>query len=307
MNTLYSRIRERREALEMSQTELAEILGYSDRSTIAKIEKGVNDITQSKIEAFARALHTTPAYLMGWTTDWYDYDTDEEGRFDEIPSMQLEHLKKVYDGDLREVWNAWQAIQEDAYSESLHSPSRSAFASPEMLSIIKDYSSLDSHGKSLVKLVINAEKKRIVSEQRKKMDTAAELAGDIMDKSIPFRRSYQPASAGTGMYLGPDEFETIYVKENNLTRRASFGIPVSGDSMEPDYHDGDVLLVERAEDIRIGEVGVFTINGDGYVKERGDGELISLNPAYDPIPMNESIHCNGRVIGILKPDWIVEK
>lgn len=66
MAILNERIKECREKLKMSQAELAELLGYSDRSTIAKIEKGTNDITQSKIEAFARVLHTTPAYLMGW-------------------------------------------------------------------------------------------------------------------------------------------------------------------------------------------------------------------------------------------------
>lgn len=69
MSVLNERIKQRREELEMSQAELAELLGYSDRSTIAKIEKGTNDITQSKIEAFAKALRTTPAYLMGWEND----------------------------------------------------------------------------------------------------------------------------------------------------------------------------------------------------------------------------------------------
>lgn len=63
----YDRIRQRREELGLSQSELAARLGYSDRSTIAKIEKGVNDITQSKIVAFAEALETTTAYLMGWS------------------------------------------------------------------------------------------------------------------------------------------------------------------------------------------------------------------------------------------------
>lgn len=64
--TLYQRIKNRREQLKMSQEELATALGYKSRSTIAKIEAGENDIPQSKIEAFAKALHTTPAHLMGW-------------------------------------------------------------------------------------------------------------------------------------------------------------------------------------------------------------------------------------------------
>lgn len=175
---------------------------------------------------------------------------------------------------------------------------------------IKKYRSLDPYGKEAVDSVLDVECRRVSRAREQVMaDTSAEMPGTIidLDKIIPFRCSLQPASAGTGIFLGPEEFETIYIQKNDLTRRASFGVPVSGDSMEPVYHNGDILLLERAEDIRIGEVGVFTINGEGYVKERGDGELISLNPAYKPIPMNESIRCNGRVIGILDPDWIVEK
>ncbi len=76
MSILSDRIKQRREALGMSQAELAELLGYSDRSTIAKIEKGTNDITQSKIEAFAKALRATPAYLMGWENDSGEQDLE---------------------------------------------------------------------------------------------------------------------------------------------------------------------------------------------------------------------------------------
>lgn len=63
---LGTRIKLRREELNMSQNELAIKLGYKSRSTINKIELGINDVTQHKIAAFAEALHTTPAYLMGW-------------------------------------------------------------------------------------------------------------------------------------------------------------------------------------------------------------------------------------------------
>ena len=66
MNILYKNIKNRRLQLNMSQAELAAKLGYKDRSTIAKIESGENDITQSKIVAFAKALETTPEQLMGW-------------------------------------------------------------------------------------------------------------------------------------------------------------------------------------------------------------------------------------------------
>ena len=68
MLELYKRIRQRREELGMSQEELAQKLGYKSRSSINKIEKGENDIPQSKIVAFAEALSTTPEYLMGWNS-----------------------------------------------------------------------------------------------------------------------------------------------------------------------------------------------------------------------------------------------
>lgn len=60
------RIKQRREELGISQEELARRMGYKNRSTIAKIEGEVNDLSQSKVRAFAQALDTTPAYLMDW-------------------------------------------------------------------------------------------------------------------------------------------------------------------------------------------------------------------------------------------------
>ena len=63
------RIRIKREQLDMTQDELAQLTGYKSRSSINKIEKGGNDLPQSKIVAFAKALNTTPAYLMGWEDD----------------------------------------------------------------------------------------------------------------------------------------------------------------------------------------------------------------------------------------------
>ena len=68
--TLGDRIRLRREELRISQEELATRLGYKSRSTIAKIESGENDLTQSKIVAFAEALNTTARWLL-------DYDDSD--------------------------------------------------------------------------------------------------------------------------------------------------------------------------------------------------------------------------------------
>lgn len=64
---LYKNIKERRIQLGLTQSELANKLGYADKSAIAKIEKGLVDLPQSKIKAFADVLETTPAELMGWS------------------------------------------------------------------------------------------------------------------------------------------------------------------------------------------------------------------------------------------------
>ena len=66
MLELYTNIKACRKAAKMTQEELARRTGYTDRSSIARIEKGEIDLPQSKIMQFAEALGTTPARLMGW-------------------------------------------------------------------------------------------------------------------------------------------------------------------------------------------------------------------------------------------------
>lgn len=63
--TLYENIKKLRLKHQLSQSELARLVGYSNRTTIAKIEAGKIDIPQSKIAEFAKALHVDPVHLMG--------------------------------------------------------------------------------------------------------------------------------------------------------------------------------------------------------------------------------------------------
>lgn len=72
MLELYKNIKNKREALGISQDELAQLTGYTSRSSIAKIEKGLVDLPQTKIELFAKALNTTPSSLMGWNNNTND-------------------------------------------------------------------------------------------------------------------------------------------------------------------------------------------------------------------------------------------
>ena len=66
MSTVGDRILKRRKESNLTQEELAGLMGYKSKSTINKIEMGINDIPQSKIILFAEVLCTTPSYLMGW-------------------------------------------------------------------------------------------------------------------------------------------------------------------------------------------------------------------------------------------------
>lgn len=66
MSEVGRNIAQRRKALGMTQEELAKKMGYKSKSTINKIELGINDIVQSKVVKFAEVLETTPAVLMGW-------------------------------------------------------------------------------------------------------------------------------------------------------------------------------------------------------------------------------------------------
>ena len=103
--TIYERIRELRIAQRMSQTDLALKMGYKDGSMITKIESGKVDISQKKVIAFAKALGTTPAYLMGWKEDHPDDPLSETPRtaearilakgIDRLPPEQREQALNV--------------------------------------------------------------------------------------------------------------------------------------------------------------------------------------------------------------------
>ena len=108
-----------------------------------------------------------------------------------------------------------------------------------------------------------------------------------------------PASAGSGMYLSDEYKEVIQVRDCYKARTSDFVIPISGDSMEPLYSDGDRVFVKSMPMVEVGEIGIFVINGDAYIKKRGRDRLISLNRKRKDIVFGEgdTIVCLGKVIG----------
>ena len=121
-------------------------------------------------------------------------------------------------------------------------------------------------------------------------------AADILRRFI---RLYDaPVAAGAGSFLESDSYDTLEVDET-VPREADFAVRVSGDSMTPRFIDNQIIFIREQQRLDTGEIGIFELNGDSYVKKLGSGELISLNPRYNPIIIREqdSFHIFGKVVG----------
>ena len=144
--------------------------------------------------------------------------------------------------------------------------------------------------------------RKILLEVMKQLGDAAERGerGEMVQKkpqTVWIKQHQNKAAAGFGDLLsGCDEFEEIEVIDTPQANEADFAVEVDGDSMLPDYHDGDIALIKLDPDVPVGEVGLFEVDGLGYIKERGKKKLISRNPEYPDI--EGEARCIGLVIGI---------
>lgn len=130
-----------------------------------------------------------------------------------------------------------------------------------------------------------------------KLDKERALQERVRSMTIKLHRN--KAAAGSGFELSDeDEWEIIEIEETPEAYDADFAVEVDGESMLPDFKDGDTVLVKLDPDVPIGSVGLFTNDGKGYIKERGEDRLVSRNHEYPDI-FGESI-CIGLVLGIAK-------
>ena len=190
--------------------------------------------------------------------------------------------------------------------------------SGEEIRLIEEYRTLDSFGKELASLVISKEASRVASAGETAVEavrtpekktsarvlrTPGRYVGSVAPSGKRAITLYElPVSAGVGVYLDEAGAQSISIPNNEKTADADYALRISGNSMEPKYHDGDVLLVQNADSVDVGEPGIFLLDGSGFFKIYGGDRLLSLNPEYAPILLKDfaDVQCKGLVVGRLK-------
>ena len=102
-----------------------------------------------------------------------------------------------------------------------------------------------------------------------------------------------------------DDAEPAFLYSTALIDRADYIFEVNGDSMEPEYHDGDCVLIQRitdGNDLEYGEVGAFMTHNELYIKVFEEDGLHSYNPRYKTMKFDDedAVYLIGRVIGIVE-------
>lgn len=208
------------------------------------------------------------------------------------PSMLT--VSKIMDALEVDANFLWQDEMENNFPEKV---------SYDELEIIEKYRLLDNYGKETIRYLLNRELDRQTQINHyhngaddHSMSNHCNSTSENASDNVIFIDTYtQSASAGTGQYLDDDSFQKLGYPANRVPANTDFAVPVAGDSMEPEYSDGDIVFVERSEDVAFGDIGLFVLNGEGFIKMCDPKGLVSLNPAYSPIKINDD--CSFKTIG----------
>ena len=246
-------------------------MAFTDRIKEARTQKG---LTQEKLAQKIGVAKTT-------------YTGYEKGNSE--PSMlTLTRIMKVLEVDANFL-----------FQDEMNARYNTNATPQEMENLVKKYRTLDEYGKKVIDGVLDLECQRYQEflEEKARWKSRHTIQKSNSAGHYPIKSFDIPMSAGTGAMAIEKNPETVYlVKEP--PHGADFIAPVKGDSMEPDFHDGDMVFVQSTPTIEVGQVGVFLMDGEQYIKELGDGILISRNPKYKDISFTDDIRCWGLVLGI---------
>ncbi len=194
---------------------------------------------------------------------------------------KLIELFKLYKLDYRK-------ILETAYQIDSNAPEP---ISPESESLIRKIDQLPIWERQIVIDLVNG---FLDSQTHRNSDSIA------MKTYSYGNRPYFTASpsAGIGNEIS-DEHLTIRIKETPEAQHADYVLRVDGHSMEPKFYDGDLVLVKKQDSVDDGDIGIFLVDGESYIKQKKPDCLHSINADYPDVPLNDfsSIYTLGKVIG----------
>ncbi len=178
-------------------------------------------------------------------------------------------------------------------------PSGTDCLSREEEELIDDYRRAEEHDKAGIRLLAHhmATRPSAKDSAREEIEETSRRFDGETHILLPLY--LLPVSAGTGAILESDDCETVKVRNTRISSRADFALRVRGNSMEPNFHDSDLLLVKKSDEVEKGDLGIFIGDGEGFFKCYLGDRLHSLNPQYEDIPIRNfsRFFCCGRVIG----------
>lgn len=187
---------------------------------------------------------------------------------------------------------------EEFFGYSGYKTAQSRLDQQELDELARRYSALNSYHRKVVLREMDA-----LREMQESMQQSAPR------KVIRIFRNELAASAGPGETLGTTQGEEAYLFASLKAEAADEMIRVNGNSMEPTYSDGDLVLVQHASSVRPGEIGVFIWGDTGYIKESRKDGLYSHNPDYPVMRFaaGDTVRCVGRVLGKVEPEDISDE
>ena len=159
------------------------------------------------------------------------------------------------------------------------------------------YRSLDDNGKEDLETFAEA---MSGNAHKRKLRLALERMNSVKDLG-------RAAAAGDGAdWEDHPESEACVLYNSHAVSEADEIITVCGQSMEPQFHDGDKVLVQYCSELSYGDIGIFYVPGmGGVIKQVAHDRLHSLNPDFDDIfPYEDGAKVIGRVLGKITADMV---
>lgn len=192
----------------------------------------------------------------------------------------------------------------DEISDINHGKCDTVQLNQEEQELIHKYRELEEHGKEAIDGLLGIEynyvKDKYITIDYYTLETNKE---NREDDFITIDYYEQGAAAGTGVTLTDEVKQSAKVPKSMNGMPFDYAVSVNGDSMLPAYQHGDLLLIKDVEELKNNDVGVFILNGEGYLKQLyckdGQAKLLSFNNQYNPIDIceNDSLISVGKVIG----------